>query len=50
MTDKRKAFTLVELMLVILIIGVVMALLMKAGPDVVRNIKIMQTKNLLMTL
>jgi prepilin-type N-terminal cleavage/methylation domain-containing protein len=50
MTDKRKAFTLVELMLVILIIGVVMALLMKAGPDVVRNIKIMQTKNFLMTL
>ncbi|HOI54457.1 MAG TPA: type II secretion system protein [Phycisphaerae bacterium] len=50
MTDKRKAFTLVELMLVILIIGIVMALLMKAGPDVVRNIKIMQTKNFLMTL
>lgn len=50
MAKIRRAFTLVELMMVILIIGIVMALLMKAGPDLVRNIKVTQTERLLMTL
>jgi len=50
MKRKCRAFTLIELLMVMLIIGIVIAMLMKIGPEVSRNIKVHQTKNFLHVL
>ena len=47
---KCRAFTLIELLMVMLIIGIVIAMLMKIGPEVSRNIKVHQTENFLHVL
>jgi len=45
-----RGFTLIELLMVMLIIGIVITMLMKIGPEVSRNIKVYQTKNFLHVL
>jgi prepilin-type N-terminal cleavage/methylation domain-containing protein len=46
----ERAFTLIELLMVMLIIGIVIAMLMRIGPEVSRNIKVHQTQNFIHVL
>ncbi|NIA21547.1 MAG: prepilin-type N-terminal cleavage/methylation domain-containing protein [Anaerolineaceae bacterium] len=45
MERKGRAFTLIELLMVMLIIGIMIAMLMSIGPSVSRAIKVHQTQN-----
>ena len=45
-----RGFTLIELLMVMLIIGIVIAMLMKIGPEVSRNIKVHLTQNFIHVL
>ena len=50
MKRKGQAFTLIELLMVMLIIGIIIAMLMRVGPEVSRAIKVNQTQNFISAL